>query len=168
MQDLAYIQRSNYLGIHGTIPGDYVAGDSHLSEDIHQILLHQSQNAACEALLPACFEYLTGPKGLVSLVAETIPYALPFGSEMDQITNILYTDYAYYISKKPEESNTHKEGISIFSIVNNYFNELTKLGEPITWAPVGSKADKSVKNKITMCVIGEVGSGKSTSLNLVG
>ena len=67
---------------------------------------------------------------------------------MDQITNLLYTDYFDYIYEKPEETYVHKGEKTIFSILTDYFKQLTKLGMPITWAPVESEADKSIKNKI--------------------
>ena len=54
---------------------------------------------------------------------------------------------------------------SIFPILTNYFEQMIKLGDPISWQQV--KAEIPKKEKMTICVCGEVGAGKSTILNLI-
>ena len=69
----------NYFSIHGTTPGDAVAGKSTLAAEVTQYLLNASLNLRSECLVPAAFIGFRGGNGQAVVTNNTENYSLSFG-----------------------------------------------------------------------------------------
>ena len=83
---------------------------------------------------------------------------------MDQSTAKFYDQFVTYMNDK-NLATVPKVSNSIFPILTNYFEKMLKLGDPIAWKQI--EAQMPQENKMTVCVFGELGTGKSTILNLI-
>ena len=57
--------------------------------------------------------------------------------------------------------------MSIFPIVTEYFTKVKQLGKPLVWKKTIPLCSIDMVDKLTVCVYGECGAGKSTFLTLV-
>ena len=64
-----------------------------------------------------------------------------------------------------KKATVPKVSNSIFPIISNYFEQMIKLGDPITWKQIVVQMPQ--EDRMSICVLGEVGAGKSTLLNLI-
>ena len=168
---LAVVEKSvvQYFSIHGTVPNSVVAAKSRLCEDIHQHFITFAQNIKCEIVVPFDLTTFKGYDGKATLTDNIQqPFAISFGSEIDQVTRKFSVKFEEYIEqhKKVSEDigSVHQ---SIFPIFTEYMTEIMKIGDAIKWQECEPfTGSDSVKNhdKMTICFFGECGTGKSTDL----
>ena len=73
------VEAINYLSIHGSTPGETVAGKSTLAAEVTKQLLMSSLNLRSECLIPLAFVGFRGGNGQAVVTNNTESYSLSFG-----------------------------------------------------------------------------------------